>query len=260
MGTAEVQGAIWGARAEDFAEINEPAWRPVFDAALSRAGVGRGTRHLDIGCGAGGALVASRALGAAVAGLDASESLVALARRRLPAARIEIGEMEALPFAEETWDVATFINSLQFAGDPVRALAEARRVTRRGGTVLVVIWGRREDCAMLRVTLPAILALLPALAPGGAPPRVWAEPGVIEDAMREAGLQPAGAGEFDGALSFPDSETATRAVLSASARAIAYAGVEAVSAAVRGTLPAVANPDGSITWGNRFRWVKATRS
>ncbi len=259
MGTAEVQGAIWGARAEDFAEINEPAWRPVFDAALSRAGVGRGTRHLDIGCGAGGALVASRALGAEVAGLDASENLVAIARRRLPGARIEIGEMEALPFAEESWDVATFINSLQFAGDPVRALAEARRVTRRGGTVLMVIWGRREDCALVRVTMPAIFALLPPSPPGGAPPRVWAEPGVIEDAMREAGLSPVDDGEFAGALSFRDAETATRVVLSASARAIAYAGVEAVTDAVRGTLPAVTGPDGSVTWDNRFRWVKATR-
>lgn len=259
MGTAGVQGGLWGARPDDWAEVNEPAWRQVFEAALSCAGVDSGTQHLDIGCGAGGALVASHALGAKVTGLDASENLVAIARRRLPGARIEVGEMEALPFAEATCDAVTFINSLQFAGDPVRALAEARQVTRRGGTVLVVVWGRREDCALVSLTMPAVFALLPPSPPGGAAPRAWAEPGVIEDAMRRAGLTPTEEGEFDGALSFPDADTAIRAVLSASARAIAHAGVEAVTAAVRGTLPAVTKADGSVTWSNRFRWVKATR-
>lgn len=260
MGTANVQGALWGAHADDWSEVNEPAWRPVFEASLSRAGVQRGTRYLDIGCGAGGALVASRALGAEAAGLDASENLVAIARRRLPDARIEVGEMEALPFADGAYDVVTFINSLQFAGDPVRALAEARRVIRPGGSVLVVVWGRREDCALVSLTMPAVFALLPPAPSGGTPPRQWAEHGVIEDVMREVGLTPAEEGEFDGALSFPDSDTATRAVLSASARAIAHAGVDVVAGAVRATLPAVTNDDGSVVWRNRFRWVKATGS
>ena len=220
MGTAGMQGALWGARAEDLAEANEPAWRAVFDAALDHAGIRRGTRHLDIGCGAGGALVVSRALGADVAGLDASANLVAIARRRLPAARIEVGEMEALPFADGSFDVATAINSVQFAGDPVRALSEARRVTRPGGAVFVLVWGRREDCELISITASAVFALLPPAPQGAPPPRPWAETGVIEGVMREAGLVPVEDGEFPGALEFPDAATATRTVLSASARAI----------------------------------------
>lgn len=111
MGTAAVQGELWGARAQDWADLNEPAWRPVFEAALKLAGVAPGKRLIDIGCGAGGALVAARQFGAEVAGLDASANLVAIARERLPHARVEIGEMEDLPFDNETFDIATGINS-----------------------------------------------------------------------------------------------------------------------------------------------------
>ena len=67
MGTATVQGELWGARAQDWADLNEPAWQPVFAAALQRAGVDPGNRIVDIGCGAGGALIVARQFGAEVA-------------------------------------------------------------------------------------------------------------------------------------------------------------------------------------------------
>jgi hypothetical protein len=72
MGTAEVQGELWGASAADWATVQEPAWRPVYERVLDLAGVGIGISLLDIGCGAGGALMAAQRRGAAVAGLDAS--------------------------------------------------------------------------------------------------------------------------------------------------------------------------------------------
>ena len=146
MGTAAVQGELWGAKARDWAEIQEPAWTPVFVQALDLAGVAAGTRLLDVGCGAGGALALARARGADVTGLDASEPLVAVARARLPGARIEVGEMEELPFADGAFDIVSAINAFQFAGDLGRALAEAGRVCRPGGTVLMLVWGARERC------------------------------------------------------------------------------------------------------------------
>jgi ubiquinone/menaquinone biosynthesis C-methylase UbiE len=100
-------------------------------------------------------------VGADVAGLDASDNLVALARERLPGAPIEIGEMEALPFADECFDVVTGINAFQFAGDMVRALSEARRVCRTGGTVFLLAWGAREDCELMSIAMAPMLALLP---------------------------------------------------------------------------------------------------
>ena len=132
-------------------------------------------------------------------------------------------------------------------------------MTRRGGAVLVLVWGRREECELVRITASAVFALLPPSPQGAAPPRAWAEPGVLEGVMREAGLTPREDGDFPGPLAFPDTVTATRAVLAASARAIEHAGIEAVTAAISATLPMVTQPDGRVVWNNRFRWVRATR-
>src|SRR5262245_65699825 len=76
MGTATMQGQQWGARAADWVELGEPISEPAFRSVYARAGVGRGTRVLDVGCGGGTALVYARSLGAEVSGFDASEALI----------------------------------------------------------------------------------------------------------------------------------------------------------------------------------------
>ena len=257
MGSAEAQGKLWGARAPDWVE-QEAAWRPVFDAVLDRAGVRPGDRLLDVGCGAGGALVAARERGADATGLDASESLVTIARARLPGAVIALGDMEELPFPDASFDVVTGINAFQFAADLHRALTEATRVCRPGGSVLMLTWGPRADCQLLSLTLPAVFALLPP-APPGPPPPAFADEGIIENLMRAAGLQPAAAGTFAADLVFPDATAAVRGVASAMARAIAHAGETRVFDTIGASLPAVTRADGSVAWSNRFRWVRATR-
>jgi 2-polyprenyl-3-methyl-5-hydroxy-6-metoxy-1,4-benzoquinol methylase len=261
MGTAQVQGELWGARATDWAELQEPAWRAVFETALAHAGVGPGMRVLDIGCGAGGALVIARRRGADVAGIDAANNLIAVARSRLPGARIENGEMEELPFADEAFDVVTGINSFQFAADKVRALREARRVCRRGGTVFMLTWGRREDNQFMTVTMSAVLALLPPPPSSPAGRSVAAGEETDEDAMRQAGLEPTEGGEFAAELAFPDAATAVRAIMSAGAteRASRLVGEERVRDTIRGTLPGVTRADGSVAWQSRFHWTKARR-
>lgn len=256
---AAIQGELWGARARDWAEINEPAWRRVFMIAMDKAGSAPGKRLLDVGCGAGGALAVAREMGMEITGLDASANLVAIARERLPAARIEVGDMEAMPFDDESFDLVTGINSFQFAGDIVRALAESRRVLRRGGTLLMLVWGHREDCELVAGTATAVFALLPASRPGAPPPQPLHEPGIIEAMMRDARLEPLESGDFPADLVAPSQDAATRMVLSASERAIRHAGEGAVADAVRATLPRFTRPDGTVVWRNRFRWVTATR-
>ena len=144
MGTSQMMGELWGAKAVDWTELGEPVSRPAFEAAFTRTGIGPGTRLLDLGCGAGGAMVLARSLGAEVTGLDASSELVRVARSRLPGVRVEVGDLEELPFQDAGFDVVTGFNSFQFAGDIPRALREAQRVCRPGGAVLMCVWGPRE--------------------------------------------------------------------------------------------------------------------
>jgi ubiquinone/menaquinone biosynthesis C-methylase UbiE len=82
-------------------------------------------------------LVADR--GAEAFGLDASEALVEIARERVPEAHVRVGEMEALPYEEDTFDLVTGFNSFFFAADLVAALREARRVSKPGAPVVIQV-------------------------------------------------------------------------------------------------------------------------
>ena len=80
MGTATVQGDLWSGNPRDWAEFQEPLFAPMYRAVLDRAGVGAGARVLDVGCGSGLFCSFAAQRGAAVAGIDAAEGLLAIAR------------------------------------------------------------------------------------------------------------------------------------------------------------------------------------
>jgi hypothetical protein len=100
--------------------------------------------------------------------------------------------------------------------------------------------------------MPAVLALLPQAPPPAAPPPALADPGVIEALMAEAGLAGVESAEIPGALRYADAATATRAVLSAAARAIRHAGVKNVRRAVAEALVPLTGADGSVVINNVF--------
>jgi SAM-dependent methyltransferase len=100
---------------------------------------------LDVGCGSGGLLAEHAAHVRYVAGLDASEIQVRMARRRLAgrladgSAQIELGDAERLPWQDGRFSVVTSLNTLKFVPDPEGALREMRRVLRPGGRVVVTL-------------------------------------------------------------------------------------------------------------------------
>ena len=106
------------------------------------AGVQRGQRALDVGCGPGALtteLVAR--LGADhVAAVDPSESFVAAARERHPGVAVFKASAEALPFEAGAFDAALAQLVVHFMSDPVAGLTEMGRVTRRGGVVAACVW------------------------------------------------------------------------------------------------------------------------
>lgn len=167
MGSAEVQGPLWGVSANDWAEIVEPDQIPYYEAALDAIEVRSGMRLLDVGCGSGLAMELAHKRGTTVSGLDAAEGLLAVARDRLPGADLRHGDVEALPYEDETFDAVTAFNSVQYATDPTAALREVKRVSRSRAPVAIATWGPVEQCEM-RVVLGAIGSLLPPPPPGPA--------------------------------------------------------------------------------------------
>jgi SAM-dependent methyltransferase len=259
MGTAQIQGSLWGARTRDYAEILEPFGRPLYEAVFAAAGAEAGTQLLDVGCGPGLAAHLASGLSARVAGLDAAEASLEIARERTPAGDFRVGEMENLPWADNTFDVVTSFNAFQYAADVMNALCEARRVTKPGGRVAMAVWGRPEDCDTVAL-MPALSKFLPLPPPGAPGPFALSAPGRVESLLEQAGLTPLTSGEVDCPMEFPDLETAVRGNMSAgpAASAIRQAGAEAVQQAIAEALAPFRTGASGYRLRNRFRYVIAT--
>ena len=100
-------------------------------------------RVADIGCGEGYLTIEASRWASRVIAID--RSLVVLKKARALASRRRVrnviwkrGELERLPLADASVDVALLSQALHHAPDPVRALAEAVRVVVPGGRVLVL--------------------------------------------------------------------------------------------------------------------------
>jgi len=125
-GSAERWGPIWGARPEDWAR-NEEQQLPTYDEAIRRVGIRAGQRVLEVGCGTGVFLQRVAQWGAKAYGLDASEALIEIARARVPGADLRVGDMQFLPYADDSFDLVAGFNAFFFAADMVAALREAGR-------------------------------------------------------------------------------------------------------------------------------------
>jgi SAM-dependent methyltransferase len=107
------------------------------------AGFSGRSRVLDIGCGVGATAIqiASR-YGCRVMALDIDERMVSCARANVHAAGLESrialkqGDMQALPYADNSFDVVTIEAVTMFTGNREQAAGEALRVCRPGGRVL----------------------------------------------------------------------------------------------------------------------------
>jgi SAM-dependent methyltransferase len=210
-GSGERWGPLWGARASDWA-ANEEQQAPTYEEAIARVGIEPGQLVLDLGCGSGVFLRVAAERGAKGFGLDASSELIEIARRRVPGADLRVGEMEALPYEDDTFDLVTGFNSFFFAADLVAAVREAARVAKPGAPVLIQVWGRPERCqleAMKEVARPLLPKPSPEQPP---PPQLW-KPGVLEAIAAAAGLAPEAAFDVVWAYEYPDRETLARAMV-----------------------------------------------
>jgi SAM-dependent methyltransferase len=111
-----------------------PGTPDFFGWALQLARLDGKERVLDICCGNGSYLKALAAGGhrGAVHGLDLSAGMVAAAAAARADQGLVVGDAQALPFADQTADVALCMHALYHVPDQEAAVAEVRRVVQRG--------------------------------------------------------------------------------------------------------------------------------
>ena len=263
VGSAARWGPLFGAGATAWADTWEGAegWgTPVYEHVLQRADIGAGTRVLDCGCGAGRFAGMAAQRGARVAGIDASKELVAIAAERVPAAEFRTGDIEALPWEDDAFDVVTGFSAFQFADDKVRALREAARVSR--SLTAVVVPTRAAESGIAAVFKPVFPLFgdeaLTSLKQSGI--FALSEPGKLDETLMAAGLTPVADNEIECPVRFDDLESAERAFMGAGPMqlAINLSGDTAVAESVRSGLEPFVAGNGRVVLESWFRALLAT--
>lgn len=124
------------------AVLRSHSWRTAENsAAYLLPRLGEGMDVLDVGCGPGTitADLARFVPGGSVLGIDIPSDVMETAQRERGSdtVRFEVGDVYALGFDDDSFDVVHAHQVLQHLGDPVAALREMRRVLRPGGTLAV---------------------------------------------------------------------------------------------------------------------------
>jgi len=140
-------GLGWGARALEWAYLFEPYARPANDVVFDQLAVRDGVRLCDVACGSGFAASVARRRGASVTGLDASAALIDVASARTPEGDFRVGDMYALPFEDDSFDVVTSFNGIWNGCEA--ALDEVRRVLVADGRFGMTFWGPHDRMGLL---------------------------------------------------------------------------------------------------------------
>jgi SAM-dependent methyltransferase len=257
-GSGQLQGDLWSVRARDYAEIQEEHFRPLYESVSQRPELAKARSSLDVGCGPGLAAQVFAQKIADVSGIDASATFIEIAHERLPGRNFRVGEMEALPFADRSFDVVTGFNAFQYAAAPINALREARRVAQLDGVIVIAIWGLPEVCEAAG-HLKALGALMPP-PPSGAPgPFALSDETKLRALASEAGLTPIAVVDVECPWTYPNLDIALRGMLSAgpAERAIRNSGMERARDAVADAIAPYRKPSGEYRLNNTFRYLIA---
>jgi ubiquinone/menaquinone biosynthesis C-methylase UbiE len=187
MSTKLVQGKLWSVEPQYWSQHFEPYFLPMYKKVLENLDLTEYSMLLDAGCGSG--LFSSMAIkpGAQVIGIDAAPGLLEVARQRNPQNNFMEEDLEAMPFANNSFDIVTGFNSFQYAGNFENALLEAKRVLKKGGKLVLAIWDKPEMSDGTKV-LKAIGSLLPPPPPGTPGPFALSEDGKIESICKSIGF------------------------------------------------------------------------
>lgn len=194
MSTDGDRGQVKSSAAEVYESFFVPAlfqqWvQPMCEAAR----VAPGALVLDVACGTGVlARAAAKRVGGAgkVTGLDINDGMLAVARRST-GIDWEKGSVDALPFADRSFDAVTCQFGLMFFPDRTRALQEMIRVLRPGRTLAVATW----DDAAASPGYAAMIDLLQRLFGRGIADALRApfnlgNPATLRKVFEDAGLEP----------------------------------------------------------------------
>jgi ubiquinone/menaquinone biosynthesis C-methylase UbiE len=170
-----------------FARITSQAIGPLLDAVHLR----HGARLLDVATGPGYVAAAAAERGARAVGIDFSASMVARARTVYAAIEFQEGDAEAIAFPDGAFDAVVMNFGMLHLARPERAIAEAARVLKPGGSFAFTVWAKPEDAVGFGIILKAIQSHgnLGVQLPQGPSFFRFSDPVECDRTLREAGFR-----------------------------------------------------------------------
>jgi ubiquinone/menaquinone biosynthesis C-methylase UbiE len=165
------QAAVWGLA--PFERISD-TMADIHERLVARLGPRPGERWLDVATGTGPVACRAARAGAHVTGLDLAPALLETARRLAAADGLaiafDVGDCEALPYPDASFDVVASALGAIFAPDHAAVARELARVCRPGGRLGLVAWDPEGGAArMTRLTA----SFAPAPPPGAGNALDW---------------------------------------------------------------------------------------
>jgi SAM-dependent methyltransferase len=163
---------LWGLG--DYGAVAADVVAPLGPTLVAAAGIGPGSRVLDVAAGTGNASIPAAATGADVVATDLVPELLERGRAAAAARGIELtwrpANAEALPFADGEFDVVLSCIGVMFAPHHQQAADELVRTCRAGGTIAVISWTPEGFVGQLFATMKPYM---PAPPPGVSAPALW---------------------------------------------------------------------------------------
>jgi SAM-dependent methyltransferase len=161
----------WNLAAKDYAEVTAPFFANYAELALDRAKATAGMRVLDVAAGPGTLALLAARRGCQTTAVDFSpnmlDELKASASRAGLAVEARLGDGQALPMPDASFEAAFSMFGLMFFPDRARGFKELLRVLVPGGAGVITTWQPMERVPMLAEVFTALRALLPGLPLGG---------------------------------------------------------------------------------------------
>ena len=260
MGSQKMQANLWGKQAKNWSEIQEQTGKSGYDFFLETLSNTKDLKILDIGCGTGYFCKMASEKEMEVTGIDATPEFIDEAKKRLPEGQFIVGEMEELPFEEESFDVVCGFNSFQYAANAENALKESKRVLKKSGKIVAMIWGNKEDCEAATY-LKAVGNLLPPPPPGSGGPFALSENNRLEKIFGNIGFRNINSNDIPALWDYENIETAMKGLMSAGpvAKAIEHNDFDKVYDALLQAIQPYIKDDRHVVYQNKFRIVTAEK-
>lgn len=198
----------WGSVAQAFHEglsgMTDSCIPPLLDA-LGDLG---GRRVLDVGCGPGHSAAEAARRGGTIIGMDLAPQMVALAAQLWPSIDFRVGDLEALPFPDGSFDAAFGNFVILHVPRPELAVQQLARVLRGGGRLALSTWDVDAKNRVLGMVFEAAdVAGIPMVALPGAPARLrFADDPEFETLLRGRGFEDVTIERFEFAFEVPSAE------------------------------------------------------